>query len=136
VPDLIEALKDEKPYVRQNAAEALGAMGAAAKAAVPALIEAAKVQTKEVIAPPGAPKGYLGIESVRSALHGEPYIHKLIPGGPAVKAGLQNGDLLVGVNDTKIANVKGFRAAIDKLSLQPGDQVTFVVEREKGKPKR
>ncbi|MFL5241281.1 MAG: HEAT repeat domain-containing protein [Gemmataceae bacterium] len=136
VPDLIGALKDEKPFVRTKAAQALGVMGEAAKAAVPALIEAAKEQTKEVIAPPGAPKGYLGIAAIRPALHGELYIDKLIPEGPAVKAGLQDGDLLVGVNDTKIANMKQFRGAIDALALQPGDQVTFVVEREQGKPKR
>ena len=136
VPSLIEALKDEKAFVRMNAAEALGALGADAKAAVPALLEAVKEQTKEVIAPPGGPKGYLGLASVRSALHGEPYIEKLFPGSPAVKAGLKDGDLLVGVNDTKIANVKEFRAAMDKLALKPGDQVTIVVEREKGKPTR
>jgi HEAT repeat protein len=42
VPALAEALKDKEPGVRQRAAEALGAIGPKAKAAKPALTEAAR----------------------------------------------------------------------------------------------
>src|SRR5262249_4331019 len=44
VPPLIEALKDRNYYVRTGAARALGRMGLRARQAIPALIQALKVE--------------------------------------------------------------------------------------------
>ena len=43
-PVLIDALKDEEPFVRGSAAEAHGKIGAGAQAAVPALMDALEDQ--------------------------------------------------------------------------------------------
>jgi HEAT repeat protein len=135
VPVLAELLKDEKSSVRVSAALALGAMGAKAKAAVPALLQAAQVQlTREPEPPPSAPKGFLGLLTVRAALHGEPYVEAIRDGGPADKAGLKSGDTIVGVNGTKVASMKEFRAAMDKLKLNPGDKIVFAVDRGMDQP--
>jgi HEAT repeat protein len=137
VPALAELLKDEKDSVRGSAALALGAMGARAKAAVPALREAARVQwIREPEPPPGAPRGFLGFWTARAVLHGEPFVDALRAGGPADRAGLKPGDTIVGVNGTRIASMKEYRAALDRLKVNPGDRVVFTVERGKDKPVR
>jgi hypothetical protein len=106
-------------------------MGPDAQAkAVAALIEMTRTQTmRQLKPPPGGGKVYLGLASVVPALHGEPFIDKVDAGSPAAKACLKRFDTFVGVNDTNIKDIQEFRAAMQKLALKPGDQVTFVIDR-------
>lgn len=50
------------------------------------------------------------------------------PGSPAAKAGLQPGDVLMGINDVGIKDLQEFTYAL--RALKPGDKVTLIVERQ------
>ena len=66
----------------------------------------------------------------------------IVPGMPAAKAGLQNGDKILKVNDKDITHITTIRDALEVLHGDPGEQVmltvlrggqvlTFIVERSK-----
>ena len=113
VAPLIEALKDQDKGVRSNAAQALGQIDD--PGAVAALIEALKDQDKGVRS--NAERGVPPVANSKSGVMAGQYgniglqvtrneagdftlypFHK----GPAVKAGVQDGDILVRVNDKDI----------------------------------
>ena len=55
------------------------------------------------------------------------YIVGLTKDGPAYKAGIQEGDFLIGINDERVYTMKDLTGVIDKL--QEGDTVTVTVAR-------
>ena len=63
MPALTRALKDKDTYVRQAAAQALGKIGAKAKAAVPALANALKDQRPAVRQAAAQALGQIGAEA-------------------------------------------------------------------------
>jgi hypothetical protein len=67
------------------------------------------------------PAAYLGIGL------DETVINQLAPQGPAVKAGLKVGDVLIKVGDTKITSAEDMFKAVQKL--KPGDRVQVEVLR-------
>lgn len=58
-------------------------------------------------------------------------IESVTPNSPAAKAGLQDEDIVVGINDTKPINQEGLRELI--RGKKPGDQLVMHIVRE-GKP--
>jgi S1-C subfamily serine protease len=52
----------------------------------------------------------------------------VIGGGPADKAGLQKGDVIVEVGDQKVTNIYDYTYAID--ALKPGEPVKVVYLRQ------
>ena len=50
-----------------------------------------------------------------------------VPGSPAQKAGLQNGDIIVFVKDTKITNLNDFAEVL--RSVKPGEKITVKYNR-------
>jgi bla regulator protein BlaR1 len=83
-------------------------------------------------------KGLLGLE-----LNDKRWPHvDIVPGMPAAKAGLQDGDKILKVNDKDITHITTISGALEVLHGKPGEQVmltiqrggqilTFVVERSK-----
>src|SRR6185436_15008187 len=51
----------------------------------------------------------------------------IMPGGPAEKAGLKSGDILIKLGDTKIQNIDDFQSALTKY--KPGDKVKLKAKR-------
>ncbi|MCP4256805.1 MAG: PDZ domain-containing protein, partial [Planctomycetes bacterium] len=86
----------------------------------------------------GPRKGLLGIE-----LNDKRWpLVDVVPGMPAAKAGLQNGDKILKVNDKNIKHITTISGALEVLRGDPGEEVmltiqrggqilTFVVERSK-----
>jgi uncharacterized protein (TIGR03067 family) len=96
-------------------------------------VEFRDIQIKELQAATVPHKGYLGLVSVRPALHGEPYIDEIAAGSPAEKAGLKRGETIVGLNDAKIHDIKQLGAAFDKLRLKPGERIAIRIVSADGK---
>jgi S1-C subfamily serine protease len=57
-------------------------------------------------------------------------VSSVIPNGPAEKAGVRAGDIIVALNDQPIATVQALQTAL--AGLQPGDKVTVKVRRDDG----
>ncbi|MFO0974096.1 MAG: trypsin-like peptidase domain-containing protein [Phycisphaerae bacterium] len=55
------------------------------------------------------------------------YVDRVAPGSPADRAGLQPDDLIVALNDRRIATVEDFNAV--QADLRPGDAVRLTVKR-------
>jgi C-terminal processing protease CtpA/Prc len=74
---------------------------------------------------------YIGVQM---AQNDEKVVHIqiAIAGGPAEKAGLKPGDVLVKINDIKPADIQAAVKVIQ--SLKPGKKVKFLIKRE-GKDK-
>lgn len=51
----------------------------------------------------------------------------IMPGGPAEKAGLKSGDVLIKLGDTKISNIDDFQSSLTKY--KPGDKVKVRAKR-------
>ena len=82
----------------------------------------------------GHPIPYLGIRgqevSGAKALEGIPmgiYVTECIPEGPAYDAGIQNGDIIVGVGGEDISTMKDYQNQVETLSS--GAEVKVVVQR-------
>ena len=82
----------------------------------------------------GQPVPYLGIRgqevSEAKALEGVPmglYVTECIPEGPAYDAGIQNGDIIVGVGGQDIFTMKDYQNQVELLTS--GTVVTVVVQR-------
>jgi putative serine protease PepD len=76
---------------------------------------------------------YLGVETVPVAT-GSPagaVVRSLRPGGPASRAGLQTGDVIVGINGRRVNGPSDVSAGIQGQA--PGDVVTLQVQRD-GQP--
>jgi membrane-associated protease RseP (regulator of RpoE activity) len=70
-------------------------------------------------------KGLLGLE-----LNDKRWpLVNVVPGMPAVKAGLQNGDKILKVNDKDITNITTIRGALEVLHGDPGEKVMLTVQR-------
>ncbi len=70
-------------------------------------------------------KGLLGIELNDNRW---PLVD-IIPGMPAAKAGLQNGDKILKVNNKDIAHITTIRGALTVLHGNPGEKVKLTVQR-------
>ncbi len=55
-------------------------------------------------------------------------IDTAIPGGPAAKAGLKDGDRIIRIGDMAIRDIYAYMQALEKY--EPGDKVNVVVERD------
>lgn len=55
------------------------------------------------------------------------YVARLADGGPAQVAGIQRGDLITAINDTKLTTLTELRKALD--NFKPGNQVTLTLSR-------
>ena len=53
----------------------------------------------------------------------------VVPGIPAAKAGLQNGDKILTVNDNDITHITTIRDALTVFHGDPGEQVKLTVQR-------
>ncbi|SFG15800.1 serine protease, S1-C subfamily, contains C-terminal PDZ domain [Oribacterium sp. WCC10] len=58
------------------------------------------------------------------------YISECIQNSPAYNAGIQNGDVLVGINETEIRNMSDYRTVLKEL--QTGDEADVTVMRQNG----
>ncbi len=63
-------------------------------------------------------------------------ITDLLIGSVADKAGIQKGDVLVGINDTKISSQQDVAALFNMKSIKQGDEVVVKVERGGKVPER
>ena len=54
-------------------------------------------------------------------------MQEVLEGSPAEAAGVQAGDVLVGLDDARIADLRGYSAALKAHA--PGDEVTLRVRR-------
>ena len=54
----------------------------------------------------------------------------VVPGMPAAKAGLQNGDKILKVNDKDITHITTISGALEALHGDPGEQVTLTIQRD------
>jgi serine protease Do len=103
-------------------------------------IDAARGIIEQAMAHPNAPAAYLGVSSQTvdpgfaaqfglSIDHGA-YVVALAPGGPAQKAGIKTGDVIVGFDGKDVTTDDDLRDAI--LARKPGDQVAVVIVRANG----
>ena len=58
------------------------------------------------------------------------YIRESIQGSPSFNAGIQNGDVLVSINDTEIRSMSDYHAALK--SLKSGEEASVTVMRQNG----
>jgi C-terminal processing protease CtpA/Prc len=75
--------------------------------------------------------GYIGVQIAQND-EKVVFIQLPIAGGPADKAGLKPGDVLVKINDVKPTDLQAAVKAIQ--ALKPGKKVKFLIKRE-GKEK-
>lgn len=59
------------------------------------------------------------------------YIQNVVPGGPADKAGVKSGDVILEINGTEIVNGEHFRTILGKS--EPGSQLKLTIFRDKKK---
>jgi S1-C subfamily serine protease len=71
-------------------------------------------------------RAYLGVR-VATQLSGGVLVTSVVAGGPAAKAGMHAGDLIVSVNKTVVANTDEIATVL--AGLKPGDTVPIVVDR-------
>lgn len=55
-------------------------------------------------------------------------IYKLVPGGPAIRAGLKAGDVVLAVSGREVQSLAELRSALDQH--RPGDQIKVTVSRD------
>lgn len=81
-----------------------------------------------------AHKAWLGIE-YETDESGHWVVEKVVPNSPAQKAGFEQGDVMLAVNDVKYSkdNKKELSAVYSKL--EPGSSATYWVKRDGGKVK-
>ncbi|HTQ84924.1 MAG TPA: PDZ domain-containing protein [Candidatus Solibacter sp.] len=75
-----------------------------------------------------AGRAWSGMNAVKGE-DGRPVISNILPGSPAELAGLDRGDILVGVNGKETATLDSLAAAL--APLRPGDTARLTVAREK-----
>ncbi len=103
-------------------------------------IDAARGIIEQAMAHPNVPAAYLGVSSQTvdpgfaaqfglSVDHGA-YVVALATGGPAEKAGIKTGDVIVGFHGKDVTTDDELRNAI--LARKPGDQVAVVIVRASG----
>ena len=100
-------------------------------------IDSAKQVIQQAIDNPLAATGYIGVstQTVNSAMAYQlslkvdkgAYIIATSPGGPADKAGIQSGDVIVSVNGQDVASAEDLGSILG--DLKPGDNVPIVIDR-------
>ncbi len=82
----------------------------------------------------GAPRAYLGavVDDFRDRGRGV-RIERVIPGGPAEKAGLRKGDLITGLGGIRVRQINDFAAIVEQAA--PGTALTFEVLRAENRLK-
>ena len=87
---------------------------------------------RRVMAMPGVRpnSGYLGISFRMNSvnMNGNAVIHQVVPGGPADKAGLQSGDVLLKLNGKKTGPSMQFMVQLGRFKA--GDELEMVLERD------
>jgi S1-C subfamily serine protease len=74
--------------------------------------------------------GWAGIEFDKSAKEkGVVRVARVVPGSPAEKAGLRQGDVLVAMNGVRLGDENKDTLAAIKKSLKPGSKLTYTVAR-------
>ena len=105
----------DKPPAEMQAMNALGPIAKLAAAFVGRQPEEERV-----------PRGFLGLELAPGAA-GEVQVSRVLPGSPAAKAGVREGDRLVRLGGREVADLKGARAAA--AGVKAGDDVALAVRR-------
>ncbi|HXF35561.1 MAG TPA: trypsin-like peptidase domain-containing protein [Actinomycetota bacterium] len=118
--------------------------GAAENIGFAIAIDAARPTIEEAIAEPEAPVPYLGVvttsvDRVLAIQYGLPVdagalVLEVAPGGPAARAGLQRGDVIVGFGGRPVEGSDGLGALI--RSRRPGDRVEVAVVSADGRRRR
>jgi S1-C subfamily serine protease len=100
-------------------------------------IDRARPVIEEAIADPAALQAYLGVttQTVTPALQAQlelavgqgALVRQLAPGAPAIRAGIEVGDVIVGIVDRAIATTEEIGEVLG--DLEPGDRVTVLVVR-------
>jgi len=62
-------------------------------------------------------------------------VREVIPGGPAARAGVREGDMILSIEDKPISHYVDLRRAIMVMRGDPGTKVTFTVERKGQTPR-
>lgn len=74
-------------------------------------------------------RGWVGINMEHDKEHGRVSITRVIPGSPAQKAGLQEGDLLVALNQVIYSEENEAKLKQEHEAFRPGKTAVFTVER-------
>ena len=79
----------------------------------------------------GPPHALIGVQLARSSGTAGARVREVSPGGPAERAGLHSGDLIVAVNGTDVRGKESARRVIALLrAVKPGDKVNLSVVRD------
>lgn len=103
-------------------------------------VDSARTTIQDAVDHPSEPQAYLGVltQTVTSDVANQfqlsadkgAYVIETAPGGPAEKAGVKQGDVMISFNGITVDNNDDFAAAIDKS--KPGDQVEMEFIRGSG----
>jgi S1-C subfamily serine protease len=73
-------------------------------------------------------RGYLGVETTDAPSGGGAEVASVVPGGPAERAGLQTGDLIVTIDGVDVRSLGGLLGEIERHSI--GDSILLEVVRD------
>jgi carboxyl-terminal processing protease len=62
-------------------------------------------------------------------------VREVVPGGPAARAGVRSGDLILNIEDKPVSHYVDLRRAISTMRGQPGTRVKFTFERSGEAPR-
>lgn len=101
--------------------QAMNALGGLSKVAAALL---GKQPEEELL-----PRGFLGVELADGGGPGGVRVARVLPGSPAAKAGVRDGDRIVRVADREVTGPKEARKAV--AEVKPGDRVALGVRRDR-----
>jgi membrane-associated protease RseP (regulator of RpoE activity) len=114
--------------VRLDAARRRMEVAAQQLAALSAQMYGPMVKRYQVLS--GSPHALIGVQLERSSATAGARVGEVSPGGPAQRAGIRSGDVIVAVNGTEVRGKDSARRAIELLrGVKPGEKVHLSVVR-------